>query len=119
MPDHKQWTTQSLSVDTDGSRRYRDAEVNCGKASYTALLSGGSSEFNALLGGSFVPDEGEYARLEGHGFYWSATESNPDTAWFDNFGKGGSALNRQREGKSRWPARCGVSRIYRALNPKP
>jgi hypothetical protein len=41
-------------------------------------------------------------------FNWSASESNPDTAWFYNFGKGGLALNRQREGKKQTAAsvRC-------------
>jgi uncharacterized protein (TIGR02145 family) len=147
MPDGKEWTTENLNVDTDGSYCYGDAELNCrrygrlytweaarqgcqslgngwrlptddewrqlakhdggvredsddsGKAAYMALLNGGSSGFNALLGGSLVPDEGQYARLEDHGFYWSASESNPGSAWFYNFGKGGLSLNRHREGQ--------------------
>ena len=45
------------------------------------------------------PMRASYARLEDHGFYWSASESNPGSAWFYNFGKGGLSLNRQREGK--------------------
>jgi len=68
-----------------------------GKAAYAALLIGGSSGFNALLGGG-RSDAGEYRRLEAHGFYWTASESGPATAWFYNFGKGGMALHRQREG---------------------
>ena len=146
MSDGKQWTTENLTVDTDGSFCYGDANTNCrrygrlytweaarqgcrslgdgwrlptddewrelakhhggvredsqdgGKASYSALLRGGSSGFDALLGGGLVPDEGHYARLEEHGFYWSASESSPGNAWFYNFGKGGLSLNRQREG---------------------
>jgi uncharacterized protein (TIGR02145 family) len=70
-----------------------------GQAAYAALLNRGSAGFNALLGGGLVPEEGQYARLEEHGFYWSASESTSDSAWFYNFGKGGLALNRQREGK--------------------
>jgi uncharacterized protein (TIGR02145 family) len=69
-----------------------------GKAAYAALMIGGSSGFNAVLGGGRVPDEGKYARLEAHGFYWTASEGDPATARFYNFGKGSSALYRQREG---------------------
>ena len=147
MPDGKEWTTDNLNVETQGSYCYGDAELNCrrygrlytwesaqqgckalgdgwrlptddewrqlakhyggvsedsddkGKAAYAALLSGGRSGFNALLGGGLVPNEGKYARLEAHGFYWTASESNPASARFYNFGKGGLALHRQREGK--------------------
>lgn len=69
-----------------------------GKAAYRALLAGGSSGFNALLGGGRVSDQEQYARLEAHGFYWTASETDPVNAWFYNFGKGGLALHRQREG---------------------
>jgi uncharacterized protein (TIGR02145 family) len=78
-----------------------------GKGAYTALLIGGSAGFNALLGGG-RSDAGEYARLEAHGFYWTASESDPATAWFYNFGKGGLALHRQREGEKQeaFSVRC-------------
>jgi uncharacterized protein (TIGR02145 family) len=147
MADGKQWMTENLDVDAEGSYCYGDAELNCqrygrlytweaaqkscqalggrwrlptddewrqiakhyggiredsedsGKAAYAALSSGGASNFNAQLGGGFIPDEGGYARLEAHGFYWSASESSPTSAWFYNFGKGGLSLNRHREGK--------------------
>jgi uncharacterized protein (TIGR02145 family) len=69
-----------------------------GHAAYTALLTGGSSGFNALLGGGRVSDAEQYARLEAHGFYWTASERSPDSAWFYNFGKGGLAFYRQPEG---------------------
>jgi hypothetical protein len=39
-----------------------------GKAAYKALVAGGSAEFDALLGGGRSED-GQYARLEAHGFY--------------------------------------------------
>jgi uncharacterized protein (TIGR02145 family) len=81
--------------------------TDSGKAAYSALLIGGSSGFNALLGGG-RSDAGEYARLEAHGFYWTASESDPATAWFYNFGKGGRALHRQREGEKQraFSVRC-------------
>src|SRR5881397_3594987 len=52
-----------------------------GKAAYTALLSGGTSGFNAVLGGNRSVD-GKYERLEAHGFYWTASENDPITAPF-------------------------------------
>ena len=68
-----------------------------GKAAYKALLVGGSSGFNALLGGG-RSDDRQYARLEAHGFYWTASEIDPTTGWFYNFGRGGQALHRQDGG---------------------
>jgi uncharacterized protein (TIGR02145 family) len=78
-----------------------------GKASYTVLLSGGMSGFGAVLGGNRERD-GKYARLEAHGFYWTASENNPDTAPFYNFGKGSQALYRQPQGEKQMAisARC-------------
>ena len=68
------------------------------KNAYEALLYGGRSEFNALLGGGREAD-GKFARLNAHGFYWTATEDGSSTAWFINFGKGSQSLYRQNEGE--------------------
>ena len=68
-----------------------------GKAAFTALLSGGSSGFNAVLGGN--RSDGQYARLEAHGFYWTASDNDPGSAPFYNFGKNGQALHRQPQGE--------------------
>ena len=78
-----------------------------GKAAYKALVVGGGSGFDALLGGGRSAD-GQYARLEAHGFYWTASESSPDGAWFYNFGNGGLSLNRQSDGEkqSAFSVRC-------------
>ena len=73
-----------------------DSPAN-GKAAYTALLSGGTSGFDAVLGGNRTV-AGQYERLEAHGFYWTVSETNPSTAPFYNFGKGSEALYRQPEG---------------------
>ena len=51
-----------------------------GKAVYKALMIGGASGFDALLGGG-GSDEGQYARLEAHGLYWTASESDPVSGW--------------------------------------
>ena len=78
-----------------------------GKAAYKALLAGGSSGFNAFLGGG-RSDDGQYARLEAHGFYWTASESHPGSGWFYNFGRGGQALHRQEGGEKQgaFSVRC-------------
>lgn len=65
-----------------------------GKAAYKALLAGGSSGFDALLGGGRSGD-GQYGRLEAHGFYWTASEIDAAIGWSYNFGRGGQALHRQ------------------------
>jgi len=76
----------------------REDSQDEGKAAYKSLLSGGSSGFNALLGGG-RSDVSEYARLEAHGFYWTATETDAASAVFYNFGKGRLSLNRQSSGE--------------------
>ncbi len=78
-----------------------------GKATFQALIVGGSAGFNAVLGGGRSVD-GEFARLDAHGFYWTASESNAATAWFYNFGKGMSALNRHSDGEKQraFSVRC-------------
>jgi uncharacterized protein (TIGR02145 family) len=78
-----------------------------GKAAYKALLAGSNSGFGALLGGGRSGD-GKYARLEAHGFYWTASESDPASGWFYNFGRGGQALHRQSGGEkeSAFSVRC-------------
>ena len=78
-----------------------------GKAAYKALLAGGSSGFSAVLGGG-RSDDGQYARLDAHGFYWTASESDPASGWFYNFGRGGQALHRQNGGEKQraFSVRC-------------
>jgi len=66
-----------------------------GRAASHDLLAGRPSGFNAVLGGNREAG-GSYARLDEHGFYWTATESDNDHAWFYNFGRLG--LNRHRGG---------------------
>jgi uncharacterized protein (TIGR02145 family) len=69
-----------------------------GRAAYEALSSGGRAHFNALLGGG-RSDDGQYARLEAHGLYWTASEVDAGHAWFYNFGRGSLALYRQGGGE--------------------
>jgi uncharacterized protein (TIGR02145 family) len=68
------------------------------KEAYKRLLYGGDSGFNAILGGGRNPD-GQYSRLDAHGFYWTATAGDSSTAWFYNFGKGSQALHQQDGGE--------------------
>lgn len=69
------------------------------KEAFKALLYTGASGFNALLGGGGEPDKDKYARLEAHGFYWTATEIDSSTAWYYNFAKGSQALYQQDGGE--------------------
>ncbi len=79
-----------------------------GKAAYMALLSGGTSGFNAVLGGDRSID-GQYDRLEAHGMYWTASENDPITAPLYNFGKGSQALYRQPQGQKQMAFPCVAS----------
>jgi len=78
-----------------------------GEAAYKALLIGGSSGFNAVLGGG-RSDDGQYARVEAHGFYWTASAIDSVSAWYYNFGKGGLAVHRQSGGEKQraFSVRC-------------
>ena len=67
------------------------------KATYRALVVGGTSGFNAMLGGSRI--SGQYERLEAHGIYWTASDTASASAPFYNFGKGGQALSRHGQGQ--------------------
>jgi uncharacterized protein (TIGR02145 family) len=69
-----------------------------GAVAYDALLKGGKSGFDAVLGGG-REEGGGYARADAHGFYWTSTESLPGLAMFMNFGKGSRGLYRQRDGE--------------------
>jgi uncharacterized protein (TIGR02145 family) len=102
LPTDDEWRQMAkhyggVSQDSDNKR----------KAAYNALLAGGSSGFDALLGGG-RSDDGQYARLEAHGFYWTASESDPAGGWFYNFGRGGQALHRQSGGEKQraFSVRC-------------
>jgi uncharacterized protein (TIGR02145 family) len=75
-----------------------DDAADGGKAAYLALLIGGSSGFNALLGGGRSRD-GDYARQKAHGFYWTASECDSAFALFYNFGHGTMSLYRQTNGE--------------------
>jgi uncharacterized protein (TIGR02145 family) len=94
LPTNDEW--QQMAKHYGG---VRDDSDDSGSAAYKALLIGGGSGFNALLGGGRAPDDGRYARLEAHGFYWTASETGAATAWLYNFGRGGQALNRHADGE--------------------
>jgi uncharacterized protein (TIGR02145 family) len=76
-----------------------DGTDGSGKAAYQALLTGGSSGFNAILSGGRAFDDGEYDDLDAHGFYWTASEVDSATASFYNFARGGLTLYRQPDGE--------------------
>jgi uncharacterized protein (TIGR02145 family) len=69
-----------------------------GKSAFQALFGDGSSGFHAVPGGGRAED-GEYARLDAHGFYWTSSEDGPASGWYYNFALGGKALHRQSGGE--------------------
>jgi uncharacterized protein (TIGR02145 family) len=76
----------------------RDDSADGGKAAYVALITGGTSGFEVVFGGG-RDVAGGYARIDAHGFYWTATETGPDEAWFYNLGRCGQILNRHSDGE--------------------
>jgi uncharacterized protein (TIGR02145 family) len=102
LPTNDEW--RQMAKRYGGLREESDDK---GKAAYQTLLIEGSAGFNALLGGGRSAD-GQYARWEAHGFYWTATESDGGNAWFYNFGKGGQSLGRHSEGEKQraFSVRC-------------
>ena len=76
-----------------------DEAADEGKAAFTALISGGASGFDAVLGGNRF--DGQYARAEAHGLYWTATDNESGTAPMYNFGQNGQALHRQPQSDKR------------------
>jgi uncharacterized protein (TIGR02145 family) len=77
---------------------FDDSPDDRGIQAYEALLIGGNSGFDAILSGGRLSD-GQYEDLEAHGFYWTASEDDLDTAWYYNFGRGSLGLYRQGEGE--------------------
>jgi uncharacterized protein (TIGR02145 family) len=94
LPTNEEW--QKMAKWYGGVRGDSDDE---GKAAYQALINGGNAAFNAVYGGSRDSADGSYARVDAHGFYWTATESDVANAWFYNFGKNGKILNRHQDGQ--------------------
>jgi uncharacterized protein (TIGR02145 family) len=76
-----------------------DDSADKGRSAFTALMSGGTSAFDAVLGGN--RSDGQYARLEAHGLYWTASDNDPGSAPYYNFGQNGRALHRQPQGEKR------------------
>jgi len=82
LPTNDEW--RALATAYGG---LRDETADKGRAAYDALIAGGRSGFEAVFGGGREPD-GQYARGDAHGFYWTASETGQGTAWFYNLGRG-------------------------------
>ena len=86
------------------AKRYggvREDASDGGKAAYAAFILGGRSGFGIVFGGGRAPG-GEYARLDAHGLYWTASTSGPGTAWVYNLGRGGQIVNRHSALEKEW-----------------
>ena len=94
LPTNDEW--RALGVAYGG---IRDETADKGRAAYEALIAGGRSGFDATLGGGRNDKDLLYQRIDAHGFYWTATESGAETAWFYNFGRNGVSMNRHAGGE--------------------
>jgi uncharacterized protein (TIGR02145 family) len=89
---------QAWRLPTDEDWRHLAALYGGAAAAYPTLLTGGDSGFDASLGGGRELN-GQFARLEALGFYWTATEDGTASAVFYNFAKGKQSLFRQGGGE--------------------
>ena len=96
LPSKEEWQQLAAFYGRNG----KDS-IEIRKNAFRKLLDINNSQFKAVLGGGRKPD-GTYARLEAHGFYWTATEQNDSTAWFANFAKGSQSLYHQPDGEKPW-----------------
>lgn len=93
LPSYEEW--RSLAKHYGGIRG--DAQ-DSGKAAFVALIDSGSANFNIVFGGRYDTTARTYHRVNAHGFYWTATESNSTQAWFLNLGRNGRFVNRHPDG---------------------
>jgi uncharacterized protein (TIGR02145 family) len=91
LPTNDEW--RGLAVAYGG---LREETADKGRAAYDALIAGGRSGFEAVFGGGRAED-GQYARGDAHGFYWTASETGPATAWMYNLGRNGLSVNRHAD----------------------
>lgn len=93
LPTNEEWRQMGKSYGG-----VRDDSDDGGKAAYLALINGGKSGFNVVYGGRGDSAGVSYARVDAHGFFWTATESDSTHAWLYNFGKNGKIMNRHHDG---------------------
>ncbi|MBO9153749.1 FISUMP domain-containing protein [Chitinophaga sp. GCM10012297] len=103
LPSNEEW--QRMVKHFGG---VRDDSQDGGKAAFVALMPGGKSGFDIILGGNREADGKSYARMNRHGFYWTSTSTGDGTAWLYNFGKGGRIVNRHSDADKQegFSARC-------------
>ena len=94
LPSNEEW--QEMTAWFGG---VRDISADSGKLAYKTLLTGGNSGFNAVLGGNFDSTGSHYERVDAHGFYWTASETDAAHAWFYNFAKAAQISNRHPDGQ--------------------
>lgn len=97
LPGNQEW--QNMAKPYGG---VRDDSNDGGKSAYAALANSGKSLFNIVYGGGRDSADGSYARVDEHGFYWTATEVDSTHSWFYNFGKNGRIMNRHNDGVKSW-----------------
>ena len=84
-----------------------DDSADKGRAAFTALVSGGTAGFDAVLGGN--RSDGQYARLEAHGLYWTASATSRAAPRITTSAETGEPYIVSPRAKSRWLFPSGVS----------
>ena len=78
-----------------------------GRTAFAALLSGGTSGFDAVLGGN--RSHGKYGRLEAHGFTGRHQTAGPTTPPFTTSAGTGKLFIASLTARRRWPFPCVAS----------
>jgi uncharacterized protein (TIGR02145 family) len=109
LPTDQEW--MFLATDFGGFFNGGKEEGNPAQA-YKRLRVGGSSGFDALLGG-YRKAGGSFYAEKVSGLYWTATEWNEDYAWrYEFFKMSGGAVSRYYQTKtSGYSCRCVKERI--------
>ena len=99
LPTDEDW--QEMMILFGG---YGDDAKDEGKAAYEALIQGGSSRFNIILGGG-RHSNGIYYSQEQYGNYWSSTAAGTNYAWHYYFDSSNGKIYRKSYDKL-WGFSC-------------
>ena len=126
MPDGKEWTTANLSVDTDGSYCYEDAELNCRRYGRLYTWDAAQRACQSLRGGWRLPTNDEWQQLARHHGGLMEESDEGGKATYAALRAGGSAgfnvlLGGSRESGNRrtnaWKRMGSIGRDRRAARP--
>ena len=93
MPDGKQWTTENLTIATDGSSCYENAETNCRRYGRLYTWNAARKGCQSLGDGWRLPTESEWRQLAKH--FGGIREDSDDegSAAYAALSEGGAGFN--------------------------